>query len=96
MAQEKQNTLRGRMAEVLPILTRIENDSIRFKESLAALHSMYRTKPIDEPGDLSLDKGSLRNLFHLLAVCLNEARIKESEHLAEVLRILADASRERE
>ncbi len=96
MAQQVLSTSRNILAKLLPVFEKIEPDSVRFKESLAALQNINRIKPLEDFGDLSLDDGSRRNLFHLLATCLNEARILKSDHLWEAFSILADVSRERE
>jgi hypothetical protein len=89
-------TSRDVLAKLLPVLDRMEGGSVLFDESLAALQSIHRLEPVDEVRSLSLDNYSYRNLYHLLATCLNQARMLKSVHLCEAFSILADASRERE
>jgi hypothetical protein len=96
MAQETSTSLRSLLGKLLHVFEKVHVDSLRFHDCLAALQSIHRTKPDGQLGDLSLDDGSQRNLFHLLAVCLNEARSTKSDHSSEAFSILADASRDRE
>jgi hypothetical protein len=93
MAQEVLATLRDVLSQVLPIFGKAEQTSLRLKESLAALQSIRSINFAEGLEDLPLDDGSRRNLFHLLAVCLNEIRILKSNQLCDALSILADASR---
>lgn len=95
MAQQSPTICQGLLTELLPAFEKIQGGSLRFKESLAALRSIRRLSSVDSLGTLSLDNGSRRNLFHLLATCLNEARILMSDQLCIIFKILADASRER-
>lgn len=95
MAQEMPITPRDILAKLLAVLEKVEGDTLRFKETLAALQSIHRTSSVDDLGDLLLDDANYRNLFHLLATCLNEARILKADHLSEAFTILADISRER-
>ena len=96
MAQEVPLSLRSILGEVIYVFEKVTAESVRFVDSLAALRSIHRTEPKENSGDLNLDVGSRRNLFHLLAVCLNEARITRSGCLSEAFSVLADASRDRE
>lgn len=96
MALESPNTLQSILDRLLSIFGGVVGNSIRLNESVAALQSIERMKSVENLAELSLDDGSYRNLFHLLAVCLNEARVLRSNHLAEAFNILANASRDRE
>lgn len=89
-------TLRGILDKLLPVFEKIELDNPQFKESLEALQGIHRSKPVVEIEELSLNDGSNRILFHLVATCLNEARILMSDQLSEAFSILADVSRKRE
>lgn len=96
MAQEPPISLQNILGELLYVFEKVNADSVRFADSLAALRGIHRTELEESLGSLNLDGGSRRNLFHLLAVCLNEARTTKSAYLSEAFRILADASRDRE
>ena len=94
--QEPPASLRDILGNLLHVFEKINGDSPAFRDSLEALQGIHHLKSDNGSGDLSLDEGSQGNLFHLLAVCLNEARLLKSDHLAEALHILADASRDSE
>jgi hypothetical protein len=96
MSERVSITSRDVLAKLLPVFERMEGGSVLFRESLGALQSIHHLEPVDEARSLSLDNCSYRNLYHLLANCLNQARILQSVHLCEAFSILADASRERE
>jgi hypothetical protein len=96
MARRPVSTSGDVLARLLTVLEKIEGNSLQYEESLAALQGIYDIKHVDDLGDSSLDEGSYRNLFHLLATCLNDAREQKSDQLWEAFGILADASRERE
>jgi hypothetical protein len=97
MAQETPITLRDILGKLLPVFEKIELGTVPFKESWAALQDIHRSKlegPAVELGALSLDHHSNRHSFHLVATCLNEARISKSKHLSDAFSLLADVSRE--
>lgn len=96
MAEEKITAFRVILDELLHVFKDSNVESIQFKDSLAALQDIYHSRPVDSRANLPSDNGSHRNLFHLLAVCLNQARIMKCSQLSEAFRILADASRDRE
>ena len=96
MAQEKMTAFRVILDKFLHVFKDVDIDSIQFQDSLAALQDIYHGRSVDGRADLPSDNGSHRNLFHLLAVCLNQARIMKSDQLSEAFSVLADASRERE
>lgn len=94
--QEEPTSLRDILGNLLRVFEKVNGDSLPFRDSLEALQGIHHLQTDDDTGDLSLDEGSRRNLFHLLAVCLNEVRILKSDHFADAFNILADASRDSE
>jgi hypothetical protein len=97
MADPELRTSRDLLSPLIPIFEKVLGASERFKDALSILHADACAERLENlTGSLSLSSDGQHDQFRLLAICLNEARILQSQFLGAAFDILANASRDRE